>query len=35
MLDAALLTREGAIEVQLSPSSDYRTNPQLYPRWQE
>jgi len=34
-LDAALLTREGASEVQLSLFYDYRTNLQLYPQWQE
>jgi pimeloyl-ACP methyl ester carboxylesterase len=34
-LDAALLTREGAVEVQLSLFYDYGKNPQLYPRWQE
>ena len=34
-LDAALLTREGAADVQLSLFYDYRTNLQLYPRWQE
>jgi pimeloyl-ACP methyl ester carboxylesterase len=34
-LDAALLTREGAAEAQLSLFYDYGTNPQLYPRWQE
>ena len=34
-LDAALLTREGAAEVQLSLFYDYRTNLQLYPQWQE
>jgi pimeloyl-ACP methyl ester carboxylesterase len=34
-LDAALLTREGAAETQLSLFYDYRTNLQLYPQWQE
>jgi pimeloyl-ACP methyl ester carboxylesterase len=34
-LDAALLTRESAVEVQLSLFYDYRTNLQAYPRWQE
>ena len=34
-LDAALLTREGSAEVQLSLFYDYRTNLQLYPQWQE
>ena len=34
-LDAALLTREGAAEAQLSLFYDYGTNLPLYPRWQE
>lgn len=34
-LDAALLTREGTVEAQLSLFYDYRTNLQLYPEWQE
>jgi pimeloyl-ACP methyl ester carboxylesterase len=34
-LDAALLTREGGADVQLSLFYDYRTNLQFYPRWQE
>ena len=34
-LDAALLAREGSAEAQLSLFYDYRTNPKLYPQWQE
>jgi hypothetical protein len=34
-VDTAQLTREGAAEAQLSLFYDYRTNPQLYPQWQE
>jgi pimeloyl-ACP methyl ester carboxylesterase len=34
-LDAALLAREGSAESQLSLFYDYRTNPKLYPQWQE
>ena len=34
-LDAALLTREGAAEAQLSLFYDYGTNLKLYPQWHE
>lgn len=34
-LDAALLTREGSADKQLSLFYDYGTNLPLYPRWQE
>ena len=34
-LDAALLAREGSAEAQLSLLYDYRTDPKLYPQWQE
>ena len=34
-LDAALLTREGSAERQLSLFYDYRTNIQRYPQWHE